>query len=429
MRKPNSILFPWTRRFLVTPNSILLTRARRFLVTPNSILVPRARRFLVTPNSILLTRARRFLVTPNSILVPRARRFLVTPNSILLTRARCFLVTPNSILVPRTLRFLVTPNSILFPRARCFLVTPNSILFPRARCFFVTPNSILVPSAPHFLVTWSNSILDSSARRFLVTWSNSILVPRVRRFLVTWPNGIHLPRTRCFFVTPNSILAPRARRFLVTWPNNCCVTELGYDHTAPDEFSARWKNWPDTLFTRDRSIFLLCSYGTLYDYDSEWVCVWIFVRLSWPVKLVSRERKPQTRAVLNRSKIRPVGHVAVAPHFMNKSAPNEWKEICCFLVCLFVCLAFPFRLVRLTLTTTPFPPPPKKNTTAFLEEINKWITFFSIVPWSCYYFSLLGSCRDVIGTWRRIWKYDGGKGKIKTTFTLCWITFAPARKP
>ena len=71
----------------------------------------------------------------------------------------------------------------------------------------------------------------------------------------------------------------------------------------------------------------------------------------------------------------------------------------------------------------------KKNTTTFLEETNKWISLFCIVPWSCYYLSHPGSCRDVIGTWGRVWKHDGGKGKIKTMFTLYRIAFVPARKP
>lgn len=70
------------------------------------------------------------------------------------------------------------------------------------------------------------------------------------------------------------------------------------------------------------------------------------------------------------------------------------------------------------------------DTRALLEEINKWISFFfGIVAWTCYYLSHPGSCCDVIGTWGRIWKHDGGKGKIKTIFTLCRIAFASNRKP
>ena len=186
---------------------------------------------------------------------------------------------------------------------------------------------------------------------------------------------------------------------------------------APDEFSTGWKNWPYTfrhfvhtgpfnnfaLFIRNFGTTRCLNFRTAKEVPCE--------RNAWAYKFsAGRKFVPCC--------------IEVASHFMISQHQTSGKWLLLFLLSLCL-LSFPFWSCTFDAHI-----PNKKNTRAFLEEINKWISiFFDIVAWTCYYLSHPGSCCDVIGTWGRVWKHDGGKGKIKTIFTLYRIGFARNRKP
>ena len=188
---------------------------------------------------------------------------------------------------------------------------------------------------------------------------------------------------------------------------------------ALDEFSTGWKNWPYTfrhfvhtgpfnnfaLFIRNFGTTRCLNFRTAKEVPCE--------RNAWAYKF-SAGRKFVLCCI------------EVASHFMISQHQTSGTEpIAAFsFVSLFAFVSRLFLYIRRS------QPRYKKNTRALLEEINKWISFFfDIGAWTCYYLSHPGSCCDVIGTWGRVWKHDGGKGKIKTIFTLYRIGFAPNRKP
>ena len=68
---------------------------------------------------------------------------------------------------------------------------------------------------------------------------------------------------------------------------------LGSTHTAPDKFPTGWKTWPDTSFTRSRSVYSRCS--------KHLNAVWTSPKFSWVVNSKSEYRVTFTDAVTLRN--------------------------------------------------------------------------------------------------------------------------------
>ena len=161
---------------------------------------------------------------------------------------------------------------------------------------FVFPPKKTLIRRRHFSIGQSSCGMSSkrSIDRFLENSpERSLNHPKATRVCIRSINQSNrFTSVRLWFLFCSRVFISRSRKSLyqLTDPN------LGSTHTAPDKFPTGWKTWPDTSFTRSRSVYSRCSKHLNARNFQPILAVWTSPKFSWVVNSRSEYRVTFTDA-------------------------------------------------------------------------------------------------------------------------------------